>query len=205
MAPDPGSCTINDSCCCHVLLPPRSLLWLPIAYRIKFSILSLAFTALLIAHLFFPSLLTFHHLVPFTGLCTHPGLPLNLVHALLQAWTPFFSVSICPSPARALIAHPACLLWKASLIPAAPRPSLPLLNHSMLCEALHGALRTVHPVCVGEHDFVLKAGAMSYFLWISQCSASRGFKGILSASISQVPALCILWDATPSKSLRNGL
>lgn len=198
MAPAPGSCTIHDSCCCHVILPLRSLLWLPIAYRIKFSILSLAFTALLIAHLFFPSLLTFHHFVPFTGLRTHPGLLLNLVRAWLQARTPFFSVSICPSPARALIAHPACLLRKASLIPSAPRPSVPLLNHSVLCEAPHGALRTVHPVCVGEHDFVLKARAMSYFLWISRCSALRGFKGILSASISQVPTLCSPVDAASS-------
>ncbi|KAM7051226.1 RING finger protein 215 isoform 3-T3 [Molossus nigricans] len=68
-------------------------------------------------------------------------------------------------------------------------------------QALHGALRTVHPVSVGEHDFVLKAGAMSYFLWISQCSASRGFKGILSASISQVPTLCS--PVGCSKCLRN--
>ena len=76
---------------CHVILPLRSPLWLPIAYRIKLRLLSLAFTALLITHLSFifwlsPSIL---HPVPFTGLHTYPGF-----HACSFSPSPYVSVCL---------------------------------------------------------------------------------------------------------------
>lgn len=96
-----GSCIISVSYYCHVILPLRSPPWFPIGCRIKFRLLSLAFTALLFTHLsfffFFSSLFLIPcYPMPFTGLHTHPGLlPLGLVYAWLQTWTLFFSVSIC--------------------------------------------------------------------------------------------------------------
>lgn len=48
-----GSCIISVSYYCHVILPLRSPPWFPIGCRIKFRLLSLAFTALLFTHLSF--------------------------------------------------------------------------------------------------------------------------------------------------------
>lgn len=52
VVPDLGSCAINVRCYCHVILL-GSLLWLPIACRIRFRLFCLAFTALPLTHFIF--------------------------------------------------------------------------------------------------------------------------------------------------------
>lgn len=75
-----------------------------------------------------------------------PWFPATKPCPRLAAGMDIYFVPIYPSPAKALTAHLACLLWKASLILLAPSPSLPLLNHSSALSGPSRALRTAHPV-----------------------------------------------------------